>query len=87
MTATIHAELDRKELLPGEHIVDTGSVDAKLLIESQRDYQIDLVGPTRKNSRWQPTDRLRCGPRSRRLGTATGNVSGGAHEQQLDSGH
>lgn len=53
MTATIHAELDRKGLLPGEHIVDTGYVDAKLLVESQRDYQIDLVGPTRKNYRWQ----------------------------------
>lgn len=53
MTATIHAELDRKKLLPTEHIVDTGYVDAKLLVESQRDYRIDLVGPTRKNYRWQ----------------------------------
>ncbi len=35
------------------HIVDTGYVDAKLLVESQRDYQVDLVGPTRKNYRWQ----------------------------------
>jgi len=55
MTATIHAELERKELLPAEHIVDTGYVDAKLLVESQRDYHIDLVGPTRKNYRWQAT--------------------------------
>lgn len=55
MTATIHAELNRKELLPDEHIVDTGYVDAKLLVESQRDYQMDLVGPTRKNYRWQAT--------------------------------
>jgi transposase len=53
MTAPIHAELDRKHLLPTEHIVDTGYVDAKLLVESQRDYQIDLGGPTRKNYRWQ----------------------------------
>ncbi len=53
MTAAIHAQLDRKALLPAEHIVDTGYVDAKLLVESQRDYQIDLVGPTRKNYRWQ----------------------------------
>lgn len=53
MTATIHAELDRKQLLPSEHIVDTGYVDAKLLVESQRDYQIDLVGPTRRNHQWQ----------------------------------
>ncbi|GHO47431.1 hypothetical protein KSX_55940 [Ktedonospora formicarum] len=55
MTATIHAELDRKHLLPTKHIVDTGYVDAKLLVESQRDYQIDLVGPTRKNYHWQAT--------------------------------
>jgi transposase len=53
MTAAIHAELERKALLPAEHIVDTGYVDAKLLVESQRDYQIDLVGPTRKNYHWQ----------------------------------
>ena len=55
MTATIHAELDRKALLPAEHLVDTGYVDAKLLVESQRDYQLELVGPTRKNYHWQAT--------------------------------
>jgi transposase len=53
MTATIHAGLERKELLPAEHIVDTGYVDAKLLVESQQNYHIDLVGPTRKDSHWQ----------------------------------
>ncbi len=53
MTATIHAGLERKELLPAKHIVDTGSVDAKLLVESQRDYHVDLVGPTRRNHQWQ----------------------------------
>ena len=36
-----------------EHIVDTGYVDAKLLVESERHYQINLVGPTRKNYHWQ----------------------------------
>ena len=53
MTATIHAELDRKQLLPSEHLVDTGYVDAELLVESERDYHIDLVGPTRRNHQWQ----------------------------------
>lgn len=57
MAATIHAELERKELLPSEHIVDTGYVDAKLLVESQRDYQIGLVGPTRKNYHWQASQK------------------------------
>jgi transposase len=56
MTSTIHAELDRKELLPDEHIVDAGYVDAQLLVESQRDYRIDLVGPARKNSHFQATE-------------------------------
>jgi transposase len=53
MTAPIHAELDRKDLFPDEHIVDAGSVDAHLLVESQRDSHSDLGGPARKNAHWQ----------------------------------
>jgi len=52
-TALIHEGLKHKDLLPEQHIVDTGYVDAKLLVESQQDYQIDLVGPTRRNHHWQ----------------------------------
>jgi transposase len=52
-TALIHEGLKRKDLLPQQHIVDTGYVDAKLLLDSQQDYQIDLVGPTRRNYQWQ----------------------------------
>jgi transposase len=52
-TASIHEGLKHKDLLPEQHIVDTGYVDAKLLLESQQDYQIDLVGPTRRNHQWQ----------------------------------
>jgi transposase len=52
-TSLIHEALKHKELLPEQHIVDTGYVDAKLLVESQQDLQIDLVGPTRRNHQWQ----------------------------------
>jgi transposase len=52
-TAVIHEALKHKDLLPEQHIVDTGYVDAKLLLESQQNYQIDLVGPTRRNHQWQ----------------------------------
>jgi transposase len=52
-TALIHEALKHKDLLPEQHIVDTGYVDAKLLVESQQDFQIDLVGPTRRNHQWQ----------------------------------
>ncbi len=52
-TALIHEGLKGKDLLPKQHIVDTGYVDAKLLIESQQNYQIDLLGPTCRNHQWQ----------------------------------
>jgi transposase len=45
--------LNAKRSCQAWHIVDTGYVDASLLVESQRDYQIDLVGPTRRNHQWQ----------------------------------
>jgi transposase len=49
----IHSALDQKELLPEQHIVDAGYVDAELLVASQTEYRVDLVGPTGKDHRWQ----------------------------------
>jgi len=46
-TASIHAALETKDLLPRCHIVDAGYVDAELLAVSQRDYAIDLCGVVR----------------------------------------
>jgi len=57
-TALIHEGLKRKALAPSQHIVDTGYVDAKLLVESQQEYQIELVGPTRRNHQWQASQQL-----------------------------
>ena len=53
VTPTIHAHLKDKDLLPRLHIVDTGFLDASLLTESRRDYDVDLCGPTRVDSHWQ----------------------------------
>jgi transposase len=33
--------------LPELHIVDTGYLDAGLLVSSQRDYGVNVLGPTR----------------------------------------
>jgi transposase len=49
----IHDALQRKRLLPGQHIVDAGYVDAELLVASRRDYGVDLLGPTPANAHWQ----------------------------------
>jgi transposase len=43
----IHTDLDRRNLLPGEHIVDAGYTSAELLVGAQRDYGITLLGPLR----------------------------------------
>jgi transposase len=53
MTPTIHAGLQERRLLPSEHLVDTGYVDAELRVSSQRDFQVDLIGPARPDVKWQ----------------------------------
>lgn len=44
-----HTALDQHDLLPEQHLVDAGYVDAELLIASQTEYRVDLVGPTGKD--------------------------------------
>ncbi len=53
VTATIQQELAQADLLPQEQIVDTGYVDADLLVSSQQDYGIKLVGPILSDNSWQ----------------------------------
>jgi transposase len=53
LTQSIHASLANQHLLPDKHIVDTGYLDAELLVTAQADYQVELLGPTRLNHRWQ----------------------------------
>jgi transposase len=49
----MHEGLKQRDLVPEQHIVDTGSVDAQLLHRSHEDYGIDLVGPTRPDVKGQ----------------------------------
>ena len=49
----IHADLAAQELLPATHLVDAGYTDADLLVESLRDYCVDLVGPVSLDHSWQ----------------------------------
>jgi transposase len=53
VTETIHEHLEEKELLPEDHLVDAGYVDAGNLAESESDYGVNLLGPTRPDSSWQ----------------------------------
>jgi transposase len=51
--APIQADLAAKELLPAEHYVDSGYVDAAALVESQQEHAIKLVGPVQADASWQ----------------------------------
>jgi len=53
VTERIHAALDAKGLLPGEHLLDTGYIDAELLVNAKEDYGISICGPVRKDVLWQ----------------------------------
>jgi transposase len=45
MGPTIHHDLAQRDLLPGTHLLDSGYVDADLLVTAQTQHQIDVVGP------------------------------------------
>ncbi len=51
--AKIHHTLEQKQLLPGEHLVDAGYVDAESLIVSERDFGVRLRSPVREKVSWQ----------------------------------
>ncbi|MEJ7863253.1 MAG: transposase, partial [Pyrinomonadaceae bacterium] len=52
-TDDIQKALQANDLLPARHLVDTGYIDAQLVIESSRKYGIELFGPMRLNPSWQ----------------------------------
>ena len=49
----IHQSLQQAELLPDQHLVDGGYMESTHLVESQRQYGIELIGPVQSNGRWQ----------------------------------
>jgi transposase len=53
LTKPIHQALEDKDCLPAVHIVDCGYISAEELVSSQRQYEVDLLGPTRPDTGWQ----------------------------------
>ena len=53
LTAPVHQALADKHLLPAEHLVDAGYVDADLLVTSRTEHQLTLIGPVRPDVSWQ----------------------------------
>lgn len=53
VTARIHAVLEQRGVLPGEHYLDAGYVDGTVLVESRRDDGVEVVGPLIRDPSWQ----------------------------------
>ncbi|MEV0623900.1 transposase [Nonomuraea sp. NPDC050404] len=49
----IYQRLQRRALLPEQHMVDGGYVSAALLDQAATSYQVTMVGPVKKNTSWQ----------------------------------
>ena len=54
VTEQIHAALDGANLLPEKHIAGTGSVNAKLIVDSHDQYGVKLIGHTRRDNPGRP---------------------------------
>ena len=48
----LHAHLEEQQMLPAQHLMDMGYVDAEVLAESQSRYQVDIVGPVMPDTSW-----------------------------------
>ena len=56
ITEQIHLDLQSKQLLPEEHLLDGGFIDAELLVDAQNDLEITICGPVKKDVRWQANE-------------------------------
>ncbi|GAA5512403.1 IS5 family transposase ISAcma45 [Deinococcus carri] len=53
---TVHSALAAKEMLPRQHLVDSGYVSGTLLVESHEQYRVEVIGPPRSATGWQQKD-------------------------------
>jgi transposase len=53
VVTSIHQSLTEQNLKPRQHLVDQGYTSARLMTQSQKDYQIDLLGPVAPQGGWQ----------------------------------
>ncbi len=53
MTESIQEELHRANLAPGEHFVDAGYVSARVLVNANARFGLEVVGPVSVDTQWQ----------------------------------
>jgi transposase len=53
MVAVVHESLKQRALLPSEHLVDKGYTDSHVLVDSQQQHGVTIVGPVADDPSWQ----------------------------------
>jgi transposase len=53
MIEVVHESEKGRDLLPGEHLVDKGYTDSKVLVASLSEYGVTIVGPVAEDPGWQ----------------------------------
>jgi transposase len=49
----VHQSLEQRALLPSEHLVDRGYTDSHVLVDSQQQHDVSIVGPVADDPSWQ----------------------------------
>lgn len=52
---TVHATLAQHDLLPDEHLLDAGYVDAEALVSARQNLGVEICSPVRMKVSWQAT--------------------------------
>ena len=56
VTQKIHRDLQEEERLPATHFVDTAYMSGPLLVKSQKNFGVKLLGPVLPDTSWQAQD-------------------------------
>lgn len=76
----LHAHLEEQQMLPAQHWMDMGYVDAQVLAQSQSRYQVDIVGPVMPDTSWASKEAGRFDHRQFQIDWQT-------HETTCPAGH
>src|SRR5438876_3369732 len=83
----LHERLAEKQVLPDQHLVDTGYVDAENSAKSQQIHQVDLVGPALPDTSWSSKEAERFDHSQFSIDWETKSVTCPAGQKSRDWGH
>lgn len=81
------SEKPEKQILPSQHLVDKGYVDAELLAKSRHIHQIDVVGPALPDTSWASKEAERFDQSQFRIDWEAKSVVCPAGQTSRDWGH